>query len=149
MLLGVSGDGRSLSLAYEAGGCNRQDGRPAVIENADSVIVTIRQTTATPGEGEGCTAELLFPRVTVPLKAPLAGRRIRGGPRSRERVSASVVPRVIGMSRGDALTALRAQALRSRTVGRVRQGRVVQQNPRPGTATPPGLKPPIIRLRLK
>ena len=148
-LLGVSTDGRSLRLGYEGGGCLRADGRPSVAEEKRRVVVTVDQTGLMPGEGEACTTELRFYYVNATLSRPLAGRRVAGGPPSRLQFPTGAVPRVVGMDRRDALSALRGQGFRSRTVGRTRRGMVVRQHPRAGTPIPPGERPPLIRLRTK
>jgi PASTA domain len=76
---------------------------------------------------------LWFPRVVVPLREPVGGRRVRGGPRAAAGWWRESVPRVVGLDRRDALALLRSEGLAARTVGRVRRGRVVRQRPRPGT----------------
>ena len=149
MLLGVSADGRTLQLVYQGGGCLEEDGRPQVVEHPDRVAVRIRQTAFVPGEGEACTADLRFVPLDVRLAAPIAGRRVRGGPPFREHLAAVRVPRVVGLDRADALGALRARHLRARTAGRRRRGRVAAQSPRPGTRLRRGRTPPVIRLRFR
>jgi hypothetical protein len=151
-LLGASADGRSLRVGYIGGGCSLSDGRPIVSEFKHRVVVRVRQTGRVPGEGEGCTAEMLLPQVSVPLSAPLNGRGVEGGPRSQQIYGQfpPVVPRVVGLDRRDAIAALRSQGFQAKTIGRVRRGTVVRQRPRPGVVVPrPGAKPPLVGLRAR
>lgn len=67
---------RSLVIQYRAPQCFTGPGQATVRETASTVWVEVRQPVL--ARSAACTDELWIPRARVPLRAPLAGRRIQG-----------------------------------------------------------------------
>lgn len=130
-LTGISKDTRTLKVVYEGGGCLRPDGR-AVVDTTqeDAVRITVKQTAVV---GAPCTTEYAFLPLDVRLGAPLAGRRVRGGPPMTATNLARVIPRVVGLRRVDAVAALAGQGIEADVGGR-RSGVIRRQSPRAGQA---------------
>jgi hypothetical protein len=143
-LVDVKRDRRALKLVYESGGCLRRDGHATVTETASSIEIAVDQGQVvamdTPGGQFACTRELRYLRLVVRLDAPVGGRRVIGGPRSKSvgwsRVATSpdgrviqLAPRVLGLAAPDARALLRAQDIEPEGA---RRGRVVRQDPAPG-----------------
>jgi hypothetical protein len=94
-----------------------------------------------------CPAVLIYRKLSVTLRRPVAGRRIVGGPRIRGRGGIPgryveedgrlipLVPRVIDLAFGDARAVLHSQGFQVRRFG-ARRGRVTFQSPRPGRRAP-------------
>jgi hypothetical protein len=134
-LAGVSADGRTLHLMYEGGGCLEADGRPVVTETDAAVTIVVHQTQQVPGEGEACTLEIRNLRVDAQLAAPVAGRRVLGGPPFASFVKPTRMPRVTGLRRYDAARLIERCGLTVKLRG-PRGGTVVRQRPRAGAAMP-------------
>jgi hypothetical protein len=143
-LVDVKRDRRALKLVYDSGGCMRRDGRATVTETATSIEISVDQGQVvamdTPGGEFACTGELLLLPLVVRLDAPVAGRRVIGGPRSqtvqwsRRTITPDgrglpLAPRVLGLDAQDARALLKAQHI---TAAGARRGRVVRQVPAPG-----------------
>jgi hypothetical protein len=151
-LVGVGRDGSTLRLVHDVSGCWwRSPGVASVSETPDSVEISVRQERPgpPPGEEEACPAIAGIARVSARLEAPVDGRALRGGPRIAswccffDRTTARPgenpdyvprVPRVIGLARGDAVSALKVQRFRVRTRPRRTGGQVLAQDPAPGAA---------------
>lgn len=134
-LTGISRDTRTLHLVYAGGGCLQPDGR-ATVDTIDptAVRIAIEQTTLA-GDYVVCTTELGFLPLDVDLGAPLAGRRVTGGPDFAARLPTDVMPRVVGLRRADAARALRRQSVHAEAAGR-RSGVITFQSPRAGAPVP-------------
>lgn len=144
VVLHVGANQRAIRLVYLAGGCLLPDGRASVVETRTAIDIRVEQTSLGLVD---CTYDLLLPRLTVHLKRPIGGRRIRGQTfsnefvgwfwRTRERAGTGfpLVPGVVGLSAREAARVLRRQRFKVRTVHRPRRSgrpRVVSQTPRVG-----------------
>jgi hypothetical protein len=149
-LLSVGSDPRTLKLVYESGGCRRGDGRATVHETKSRIRISVDEGEVvaldTPDRQVVCPAILLFRKLSVVLRRPVAGRRIVGGPRIRgggmvgryvEKNGRLIplAPRVIDLAFGDARAVLHSQDFEVRRFG-ARRGRVTFQSPRPGRRAP-------------
>jgi PASTA domain len=145
-LVSVSRDARTLYLAYESGGCRREDGHATVTETGSRIQIAVDEGEVvamdTPDGQFGCPRNLSFVRLKVHLEHQVAGRRIVGGPRIHSGWYGrtppgfpSAPPRVIGLSARDATTALRSQGFHVRRFG-ARTGAVAFQSPAPGRPDP-------------
>lgn len=145
-LVEVSADGRALKLFYNGGGCATGKGRAIVQEAKSWVRIRVLQghtVGAKPASELLCTLELTVETVVAHLRQPVLGRRIEGdgliSPRAtwsrlQRRGDGYVVagvPRVVGLSVGDAVELLGYQLLRARLRGSP-VGRVIAQRPKPG-----------------
>lgn len=120
-------------------------------ESESAIDIAVRQDETVdverpPGVGFACPANLRRHRLRVRLGSPVDGRRIEGSRRwdigvgwSRLRRVPTplgylpLVPRVVGLSSGDATDLLGTQRFHVRTIGEP-GGTVMAQRPRPGTA---------------
>jgi hypothetical protein len=144
-LVSVSRDSRALYLAYESGGCRREDGHATVTETAARIQIAVDEGEVvamdTPDGKFGCPAYLAFNGLNVHLHHQVAGRPIVGGPRihngwyGRFPPGFASAPRVIGLSARDATTALRSQGFHVRRFA-ARSGAVAFQSPAPGRPDP-------------
>lgn len=145
-LLSVGRDSRTLKLVYESGGCRRGDGRATVVATRSRIRISVDEGEVvaldTPDRQVVCPAILLYRKLSVALRRPVAGRRIVGGPRIRDSglVGRQVeedgrliplAPRVIDLAFEDARAVLHSQDFKVRRFG-ARRGRVTFQSPRPG-----------------
>ena len=124
-LTDVARDGQALRLGYLGGGC-AGEARAQVTETRRDVSIRLLQPVAVPeGDHEACTADLIYYSVVVPLRAPIAGRRILGHARGSRAEGAAfrlfhlhgqrlieLVPRVVGLRPRDARRLLRLQGIR-------------------------------------
>lgn len=151
-LLSVGSDSRTLKLVYESGGCRRGDGHATVVETRSRIRIAVDEGETvdfddTPDLPVVCPAVLIYRKLSVALRRPVAGRRIVGGPRIRDpggipgryveedgrRIP--LAPRVIDLAFEDARATLRSQDFKVRRFG-ARRGRVTFQSPRPGRRAP-------------
>lgn len=161
----ASVDGRRLQIAYEGGACVGSNPTVRVREGPASVVVDLRydELVAINGKEELCAGYATFERTWFRLSRPIAGRRIRGGPRLKAGlVEASsfddvrlvrgryyrFVPRVVGLSAVDASQALKLQNFRVRTRGAAR-GQTMAQRPRPGARQRADGPPQTVWLTLR
>lgn len=144
VLIDVSSDGRALRLEYTGGGCEGE-AKPRVVETSQDVTIRLDQSVDVPeNHHEGCTAELIYYSLVVPLKQPLEGRRIRGHARGSRAEAAAfelfrlhgqrvifLVPRLVGLAPHDARRLLRLQGYKRvavrRAAGCARRAQVVAQ----------------------
>jgi hypothetical protein len=147
-LTDVARDGRALRVGYLGGGCKGQ-AKARVVETRADVSIRLDQPDSIPeGDHEACTADLIYYSLVVPLRSPIAGRRLWGHATGGRAAGAAVhlfrlrgqriiwlVPRVVGLAPRDAQRLLRLQGFRRvgvhRAGGCARRGhtRVVAQLP--------------------
>jgi len=133
-LRGVSPDGRSLELVYEAGGCSAGDGRVVVEETFETVRVDVRHTVPGRSAGVACPADSRPTPLTARLSKPVHGRRVEG--QNTDHLLSDTggrVPRVVGLSPGDAADLLGRRGYHVRTRGSNTTGQVGGQRPRAGS----------------
>ena len=119
---GISPSQSTLRIITRGGGCS-QPLPPLVEETASAVRITARNME--PDERGPCTADIRFDTRYVSLAAPLAGRKLSGASPA-DQIPSPSVPRVVGLSPGDAVTALQAagaspKIVRRRTVAGLRR----------------------------
>jgi hypothetical protein len=151
-LVDVGRGARGLELRYLGGGCFLGDGRANVRETRDSITISVVESErvddpSRPSEEVACTGDQRFLPLRIQLRSGVDGRRVEGGPRLAEEELWSrlretpgrapgfvpLVPRVIGLSPGDAVELLGHQGFHARTTG-APVGSVIRQRPRPGAA---------------
>ncbi len=81
---GVSRDGRTVSVVYDAGGCFLDDGKVEAHETAHSVEIVVVESRygrfLKPGRPPFCSAIFIIGQATIRLASPVDGRSITGGP---------------------------------------------------------------------
>jgi hypothetical protein len=139
----IGRDGRSLLIRVQHNdGCAR-DGQATVRETAQAIEVAATQAVAD-DPGIMCAEALHFSLVRVPLAAPVHGRRVTGlaplrvapAPLYDHADLRPLMPRVVGLSRPDALAALQAAGIPARIAWLPvdgSHGEVIAQAPRPHT----------------
>jgi hypothetical protein len=69
----VLGDGRSIAVEAQEGGCGKASAE-ATEQTADKVVIALVETT--PRDAVACTMDIRYPILTVSLDKPLDGRTI-------------------------------------------------------------------------
>ena len=80
-LASVSNDARTLGVLHEVPSCTRRRGPVSVVETRSSVSITLSQRRVRSREGQPCILLRRFTVSRVPLRRPLATRRLRQPPR--------------------------------------------------------------------
>jgi hypothetical protein len=138
-LVEIGANGRSLLVrAMHNDGC-RGDAQATVRESADEIAIAVTQSVRDE-EGIVCAQALHFALVRVGLAKPVDARRITGLTPLRfspaplhDDGQHALMPRVVGLSRSDAVEALEAAGISARTTwlrAHGAHGEVVTQSPR-------------------
>jgi hypothetical protein len=135
-VLDVGLDLRTLTVAYESGGCWRGPGQASASASARRIVISVAQDRVvaadTPDGSFACPADVRYRTDVVRLRHRIAGRAIAGDPRLPAGALGPIArsPWILDMRAADATRALRVQSLRVRRVGRD-TGTVAFQSPLP------------------
>jgi hypothetical protein len=130
----VALDLRTLTVAYESGGCWRGPAQVSASQTRRRIVISVTQdgvvAADTPDGSLPCIAEVGYGTALVRLRHRVAGRPIEGSPRipAGALASSGRSPRILDMRAADATRALRVQSLRVLRVGRD-HGTVAFQSP--------------------
>jgi hypothetical protein len=135
-------DGRSLEVAVGFGGCQSSP-RAKAIETTRAIIVGVTIKAPRPSVQADCLSMAQLDVMRVPLREPIHGRPISGAREARpgRAVYGPLVPRLTGLSPGEALDIAKRLGYKTRLVAPDRAAsasEVIRQTPAAGT---PLLKP--------
>ena len=151
---GISRDQHTVNLAYEQGGCERDDARVAVQESKTAVKIKVIERVIDPPAGQLCADVQIVDLLKARLRSPLAGRRTVGlrsasfagppGPfRRRGSYVVELVPRATGLAVSDARVVLRDYGFSVRSTGAPPE-ETIETRPGPGAEGTPASEPPLV-----